>query len=40
VGEPVMRRLPPGIGEHTVEVLRDAGYSEAEIEQLRQTGAV
>jgi crotonobetainyl-CoA:carnitine CoA-transferase CaiB-like acyl-CoA transferase len=40
VGEPALRRLPPGIGEHTVEVLRDAGYSAAEIEQLREAGAV
>jgi crotonobetainyl-CoA:carnitine CoA-transferase CaiB-like acyl-CoA transferase len=35
-----MRRLPPGIGEHTVEVLQGAGYSAAEIEHLRKTGAV
>ena len=40
VGEPVLRHLPPGIGEHTVEVLKDAGYSAAEIEQLREAGAV
>ena len=39
-GEPAMRRLPPGIGEHTVEVLQGAGYSAAEIEHLRKTGAV
>jgi crotonobetainyl-CoA:carnitine CoA-transferase CaiB-like acyl-CoA transferase len=30
----------PGFGEHTDEVLRAAGYSEAEIEALRSTGAV
>jgi crotonobetainyl-CoA:carnitine CoA-transferase CaiB-like acyl-CoA transferase len=40
VGEPALRRLPPGIGEHTVEVLQDAGYSAAEIKHLRETGAV
>jgi crotonobetainyl-CoA:carnitine CoA-transferase CaiB-like acyl-CoA transferase len=39
-GEPAMRRLPPGIGEHTVQVLQGAGYSAAEIEHLRKTGAV
>jgi len=40
VGEPAVRRLPPGIGEHTVEVLQDAGFSAAEIARLRETGAV
>jgi len=35
-----VRRLPPGIGEHTVEVLQDAGFSAAEIARLRETGAV
>jgi crotonobetainyl-CoA:carnitine CoA-transferase CaiB-like acyl-CoA transferase len=38
-GEP--RRLPgPALGEHTEEVLRAAGYSEAEVAELLQTGAV
>jgi crotonobetainyl-CoA:carnitine CoA-transferase CaiB-like acyl-CoA transferase len=40
VGEPAVRRLPPSIGEHTLEVLQDAGYSAAEIEHLREAGAV
>jgi crotonobetainyl-CoA:carnitine CoA-transferase CaiB-like acyl-CoA transferase len=40
VGEPEVRRLPPGIGEHTVEVLQDAGYSPDEIENLRVAGAL
>jgi formyl-CoA transferase len=33
-------RHPPGIGEHSDEVLREAGYDEASIRQLRATGAV
>jgi alpha-methylacyl-CoA racemase len=33
-------RLPgPALGEHTEEVLRAAGYSEAEVAELLQTGA-
>ena len=31
---------PPGIGEHSDEVLREAGYDEASIRQLRASGAV
>jgi alpha-methylacyl-CoA racemase len=38
-GEP--RRMPgPALGEHTEEVLRAAGYSEAEVAELLRTGAV
>src|SRR6266404_4478489 len=33
-------RRPPGIGEHSDEVLREAGYDEASIRQLRTSGAV
>ena len=31
---------PPGPGEHTLKVLREAGIDEDEIEQLRRTDAV
>ena len=33
-------RQPPGIGEHSDEILREAGYDEAAIRQLRASGAV
>lgn len=35
-----LRRAPPGKGEHTDEVLLEAGYSAAEIAALRAAGAV
>src|SRR3954454_5201999 len=36
----VQPRKPPGLGEHSDEILRNAGYDEAAIKQLRATGAV
>jgi crotonobetainyl-CoA:carnitine CoA-transferase CaiB-like acyl-CoA transferase len=33
-------RRPPNLGEHSDEVLREAGYDEAAIRQLRSSGAV
>jgi crotonobetainyl-CoA:carnitine CoA-transferase CaiB-like acyl-CoA transferase len=38
--EKVPPRPAPGIGEHSDEVLREAGYDEAAIRQLRASGAV
>ena len=38
-GDP--RRLPgPGLGEHTAAVLRDAGYTDEEIGELTEAGAI
>jgi crotonobetainyl-CoA:carnitine CoA-transferase CaiB-like acyl-CoA transferase len=34
----VKRLMPPELGEHTEEVLRAAGYSDAEMESLRSEG--
>jgi len=31
---------PPGVGQHSVEILRELSYSEAEIQELRQTGVL
>jgi crotonobetainyl-CoA:carnitine CoA-transferase CaiB-like acyl-CoA transferase len=36
----VQPRKPPGLGEHSDEILRNAGYDEAAIEKLRASGAV
>jgi crotonobetainyl-CoA:carnitine CoA-transferase CaiB-like acyl-CoA transferase len=33
-----VRRLPPCVGEHSVQVLREAGYSDAEIDHMLQNG--
>jgi crotonobetainyl-CoA:carnitine CoA-transferase CaiB-like acyl-CoA transferase len=35
-----LRRHPPRYGEHTTEILSEAGYSEGEIEDMRSTGVV
>ena len=36
----VQPRKPPGLGEHSDEILRNAGYDEAAIDKLRAAGAV
>ena len=33
-------RQPPAVGEHTAEVMREAGYSQTEIDDLAASGAV
>ncbi|TMG77822.1 MAG: CoA transferase [Betaproteobacteria bacterium] len=35
-----IERPAPGPGEHTDEILREAGYGDAEIEVLRKSGAI
>jgi crotonobetainyl-CoA:carnitine CoA-transferase CaiB-like acyl-CoA transferase len=37
--QPEVRRHAPRLGEHTREVLREAGYSDAQIEALAKSGA-
>ena len=39
-GSPSIERQPPTLGEHTDEILREAGYAAAEIEQLRRDSIV
>jgi crotonobetainyl-CoA:carnitine CoA-transferase CaiB-like acyl-CoA transferase len=34
------RYAPPGLGEHTGELLRETGYSDKEIEQFRAAGVI
>jgi formyl-CoA transferase len=34
-----IRRLPPRLGEHSVEILREFGLSQAEIDALLSSGA-
>ena len=37
--EPEIRRLPPRLGEHSVEILAEAGLSQTEIDALIDAGA-
>ena len=37
---PTLRRPPPGHGEHGKEILRETGFSDAEIERMANEGAV
>jgi crotonobetainyl-CoA:carnitine CoA-transferase CaiB-like acyl-CoA transferase len=37
---PTVRSAPPALGEHTDHVLQSLGLSAAEIEKLREHGAV
>ena len=37
---PMVTRRSPSLGEHTTEILADAGFTESEIERLRHDGAV
>jgi crotonobetainyl-CoA:carnitine CoA-transferase CaiB-like acyl-CoA transferase len=39
-GEPELRHVPPGIGEHTDQVLGELGYSAEAITTLRSSGDV
>jgi crotonobetainyl-CoA:carnitine CoA-transferase CaiB-like acyl-CoA transferase len=39
-GSPSIDREPPTLGEHTDEILKEAGYAPAEIERLRRDGVV
>jgi crotonobetainyl-CoA:carnitine CoA-transferase CaiB-like acyl-CoA transferase len=38
--EKIKPRRPPGVGQHSDEILREAGYDADSIEELRQGGAV
>jgi crotonobetainyl-CoA:carnitine CoA-transferase CaiB-like acyl-CoA transferase len=37
---PQLRRRPPRLGEHTREVLREAGYSDEDVDAMASAGAV
>jgi crotonobetainyl-CoA:carnitine CoA-transferase CaiB-like acyl-CoA transferase len=39
-GSPGLEREPPLLGEHTDEILKEAGYAAEEIERLRRDGVV
>ena len=39
-GSPGLDREPPALGEHTDQVLREAGYGQDEIERFRKDGVI
>jgi crotonobetainyl-CoA:carnitine CoA-transferase CaiB-like acyl-CoA transferase len=39
-GRPGLRRQPPRVGEHSAEIMREAGFSEAEISELVSNGTL
>jgi formyl-CoA transferase len=39
-GDPEPQLPPPALGAHTDAVLKDLGYTHAEIAQLREEGAI
>jgi crotonobetainyl-CoA:carnitine CoA-transferase CaiB-like acyl-CoA transferase len=39
-GSPGIEREPPTLGEHTDEILGEAGYTPAEIKELRRDGVI
>jgi crotonobetainyl-CoA:carnitine CoA-transferase CaiB-like acyl-CoA transferase len=39
-GDPEITSPPPGLGQHTEEVLKDLGYSAEDIGRLRRAGAI
>jgi crotonobetainyl-CoA:carnitine CoA-transferase CaiB-like acyl-CoA transferase len=39
-GSPGIEREPPTLGEHTDEILAEAGYAPAAIDQLRRDSVI
>jgi crotonobetainyl-CoA:carnitine CoA-transferase CaiB-like acyl-CoA transferase len=39
-GDPEITSPPPGLGQHTEEVLKDIGYSDEDIARLKRVGAI
>jgi len=37
---PSIRRVAPELGEHTEEILQELGYTQQDIAELRQEGAI